>query len=179
MPHSVNCVKCSKKQKYQINLLADSGASLHFTNQRSNLSDYEVVNEEDFTITTASAGHTLTVQGRGSMYLQTSGSQKGTGRVIWLHPVFHVKGLTHKYLSVGALLNAGFELRGSLSKLEFRTHKSNQLEFLCEPHEPGQNLYWLSATLAHADSLLAMSMVSSIDYDIMHRHFAHPSIDVL
>ena len=28
-------------------------------------------------------------------------------------------------------------------------------------------------------SLLAMSMVSSIDYDIMHRRFAHPSMDVL
>jgi hypothetical protein len=33
--------------------------------------------------------------------------------------------------------------------------------------------------LAHADSLLASTMVSSIDYDIMHRRFAHPSMDVL
>ena len=179
MPHSVNCAKCSKKRKYQVNLLADSGASLHFTNQRSNLSDYEVVDEEDFTVTMASAGRTLKVTGKGLMYLQTSGSQKGTGRVIRLHPVFYVKGLTHKYLSVSALLNAGCELRGSSSKLEFRTHKSNQLEFLCEPHKPGQNLYWLSAMLAHANSCLAMSMVSSIDYDIMHRCFAHPSMDVL
>jgi hypothetical protein len=99
--------------------------------------------------------------------------------VIRLYPVFYVKGLTHKYLSVGALLNSGLELRGSSSKLEFRTHKSNRLEFLCEPHELGQNLHWLSATLACADSLLAMSMVSSIDYNIMHRRFAHPSMDVL
>jgi hypothetical protein len=153
---------------------------LHFTNQRSDLSDYEVVNDKDFTVTTASAGCPLTVAGRGSMYLLASGSHgKESRRVIRLYPVFYVKGLTHKYLSVGALLNLGFELRGSSSKLEFRTHKSNRLEFLCEPHELGQNLYWLSAMLARADSLLAMSMVSSIDYDIMHRHFAHPSMDVL
>jgi hypothetical protein len=99
--------------------------------------------------------------------------------VIQLYPVFYVKGLTYKYLSVGALLNSGFELRGSSSKLEFRTHKSNWLEFLCDSHELGQNLYWLSALLAHADSLFTMSMVSSIDYDIMHRCFAHPSMDVL
>jgi hypothetical protein len=33
--------------------------------------------------------------------------------------------------------------------------------------------------LAHADSLLASTMVSFIDYDIMHRRFAHPSMDVL
>jgi hypothetical protein len=114
------------------------------------------------------------------MYLTTSGNyRQESGRVVQLYPVFYVKGLTHKYLSVGALLNSGLELRGSSSKLEFRMHKYNWLEFLCEPHEPGQNLYWLSAMLAHADSLVAMSMVSSIDYDIMHRCFVHPSMDVL
>jgi hypothetical protein len=180
MLHSVNCAKCVKENKDQIDLLADSGASLHFTNQRSDLSEYEVVDDKDFTVTTASAGRPLTVAGRGSMYLTTSEiHRQEAGRVIHLYPVFYVNGLTHKYLSVGALLNSGLELRGSSSKLEFRTHKSNQLEFLCEPHEPDQNLYWFSATLVRADSLLASTMVSSIDYNIMHRHFAHPSMDVL
>jgi hypothetical protein len=180
MPHSVNCAKCVKKNKDQIDLLADSGASLHFTIQRSDLSEYEVVDDKNFTVTTASASHPLTVAGHGLMYLTTSGiHRQEAGRVIHLYPVFYVKGLTHKYLSVGALLNSGLELSGSSSKLEFRTHKSNRLEFLCEPHEPGQNLYWLSAMLAHADSVLASTMVSSIDYDIMHRRFAHSSMDVL
>jgi hypothetical protein len=56
MPHSVNCAKCVEKNKDQIDLLADSSASLHFTNQRSDLSEYEVVDNKDFTVTTASAG---------------------------------------------------------------------------------------------------------------------------
>jgi hypothetical protein len=73
MPHSVNCAKCVKKHKDQIDLLADSGASLHFTNQRSDLSEYEVVDDKDFTVYTASAGLPLTVAGRGSIYLTTSG----------------------------------------------------------------------------------------------------------
>jgi hypothetical protein len=73
MPHSVNCAKCVKKNKDQIDLLADSSASLHFTNQRSDLSEYEVVDNKDFTVTMASAGRPLTVAGRGSMYLTTSG----------------------------------------------------------------------------------------------------------
>jgi hypothetical protein len=138
------------------------------------------VKEEERKEVTVRNSRPLTVAGCGSMYLTTSGiHRQEAGRVIRLYPVFYVKGLTHKYLSVGALLNSGLELRGISSKLEFETHKSNQLEFLCEPHEPGQNLYWLSATLARADSLLASTMVSSIDYDIMHRHFAHPSMDVL
>jgi hypothetical protein len=180
MPHSVNCVKCVKKHKDQIVKLADSSVLLHFINQRSNLSEYEVVDDKDFTVYMASAGPPLTVAGCGLIYLTTSGiHRKEDGRVIRLYPVFYVKGLTHKFLSVGTLLNSRLELRGSSSKLEFRTHKSNQLEFLYERHEPGQNLYWLSAMLAHADSLLASTMVSSIDYNIMHRCFAHPSMDVL
>jgi hypothetical protein len=79
MPYSVNCEKCVKKHKDQIDLLADSGASLHFTNQRSDLSNYEVVNKKDFTITMASVGHPLTVAGQGSMYLMTSGNHKEKG----------------------------------------------------------------------------------------------------
>jgi hypothetical protein len=62
----------------------------------------------------ASAGSPLKVTGRGSMYLSTSGiHRQEAGQVIRLYPVFYVKGLTHKYLSVGALLNSGPELRGS------------------------------------------------------------------
>ena len=67
----------------------------------------------------------------------------------------------------------------SSSELQFRNHKQNQLEFVCKPHEPGQTIYWLSAKLASADSLLAKLVIKITDYDIMHRCFAHPSKDVL
>ena len=70
-------------------------------------------------------------------------------------------------------------LRGSSSHLEFRSHKSNWLEIVCEPHELGQTIYWLSAKLASAGSLLAKLLICSVDYDIMHHHFSHPSKDVL
>ena len=115
------------------------------------------------------------------MFLSTSRihKEKEVEKILCLYPVFYYEGLNGKFLSISALLNSGLELRGSLSKLEFRTHKTNQHAFTCTPHELGQNLYWLSATLAHADSLLAISVVSTIDYDIMHRCFAHPSMDVL
>ena len=37
----------------------------------------------------------------------------------------------------------------------------------------------MSAKLASADSLLAKSLIRIADYNILHRHFAHPSKDVL
>jgi hypothetical protein len=47
------------------------------------------------------------------------------------------------------------------------------------PYSPGQNIYWLSAGLTSWHAILAMSSVTTVDYDIMHRCFAHPSKDVL
>ena len=91
----------------------------------------------------------------------------------------YIPGINHGFLSVGTLLNQGSMLRGSSSHLEFRSHKSNQLKIVCEPHELGQTIYWLSAKLASADSLLAKSLICSVNYDIMHCCFSHPSKDVL
>ena len=120
------------------------------------------------------------VKGVGCMFLTASGSfRTRSEKTIHLYPVFYIPGINHKFLSVGTLLNQGLMLRESSSHLEFRSHKSNQLEIMCEPHELGQTIYWLNAKLASADSLLAKSLICSIDYDIMHCHFGHPSKDVL
>ena len=160
-------------------ILADSGASLHLTNQRSDLCEYKEI--EVVPLETASAHSSLKAVGKGAMFISTSALSKGkeTDQIICLYPVFYIKGLTHKYLSIGTLLNQELELRGSLSELQFRNHKSNQLVFVCKPHEPGESIYWLSAKLPSADSLLTKSVVKSADYDTLHRCFAHPSKDVL
>jgi hypothetical protein len=84
-------------------------------------------------------------------------------------------------MSVGHLLNNGLELKGSSSSLEFLagTSSTKQLLLQFKPHCPGQNIYWLSARLTSQHAILAMSSVTTVDYDIMHRCFAHPSKDVL
>ena len=181
MPHSINCVKCKKKSgQGLIEMLADSGTSLNFTYDRSDLSEYQEISDEDFSVQTASKSPSLAVKGVGSMFLTISrGPKKRTKVTIWLYPVFYVPGINHRFLSVGTLLNQGLMLKGSSSSLEFRTQETNRLEFTCEPHEPGQTIYWLSVKLASADSLLAKSLICSVDYDIMHCCFGHPSKDVL
>src|ERR1700678_4666885 len=98
-----------------------------------------------------------------------------------LYPVYYLPGLTHRLMSVGHLLNDGLELKGSSSSLEFsaRTSSTKRLLLQFRPYCPGQNIYWLSARLTSQHAMLAMSSVSTVDYNIMHRRFAHPSKDVL
>ena len=170
MPHSANCVKCkNNKRQDLIEILADSGALLKFTHERSDLSEFQGVHDDDFNVQTAVKSPPLAVKGVGCMFLMTSmTSGIRSEKLICFYPVFYVPGINHRFLSVGTLLNQGLMLRGSSSCLEFRSHKSNQLEIVCEPHEPGQTIYWLSAKLASADSLLAKLLICSVDYDIMH-----------
>jgi hypothetical protein len=84
-------------------------------------------------------------------------------------------------MSVGHLLNDGLKLEGSSSSLEFSagTSSTKQLLLQFKPHCPGQNIYWLSARLTSWHTMLAMSSVTTVNYDIMHRRFVHPSKDVL
>jgi hypothetical protein len=84
-------------------------------------------------------------------------------------------------MSVDHLLNDGLELGGSSSSLDFsrRTSSTKWPLLKFKPYFLGQNIYWLSARLTSWHTILAMSSVTTVDYDIMHRCFAHPSKDVL
>ena len=126
-------MKCAQsKNSYKIEILADSGTSLNFTNQRSDLCEYKEI--EIQSVEMASAHSSLQAVGKGAMFISTFVLSKGkeTDRIICLYPVFYVKGLMHRYLSIGTLLNQGLELRGSSSELQFRNHKQNWLEFVCK-----------------------------------------------
>ena len=164
-------MKFKTNKKYNlIELLADSSTSLNFTHERSDLSEFQEVYDDDFNVQTATKSPPLAVKGVGCMFLTISvTSRTRSENLICLYPVFYVPGINHRFLSVGTLLNQGLMLRGSSSHLEFRSHKSNWLEIMCEPHGPGQTIYWLSAKLSSADSLLAKSLICSVNYNIMHR----------
>ena len=69
MPHSAYCVKCKKNKKQDlVELLADSGALLNFTHERSDLSEFQEVHDNDFDVQTAAKSPPLAVKG-GGMYV--------------------------------------------------------------------------------------------------------------
>ena len=130
----------------------------------------------------ASKDNQLKITGKGSVFFTHFVKERGklvcmNGR---LYPVFYIPGLSVRLLSIGSLLNDGeLELRGTSNSLEFKSSKTNRIVLACKPHMPGQTIYWLEAQLIPLQTLLAKSTVLSVDYDIMHRCFAHLSKDVL
>ena len=104
----VDCVKC--KAHGNTNSMANSGASIHITLNRSDLGEYKVI-EGDISLNTAlKTAKPLHVKGKGVMFLTISENHRGQEPVIQLYPVYYVTGVSHRYLFVGTLLNQGLVL---------------------------------------------------------------------
>ena len=178
LSHRAECVKCKSTTTFE--MIADSGASLTFTHTKKDLQEFEKVDDNDFTVETASSNNPLKVKGVGCIFLEhdVQGTHFTKRVVTRLYPVYFIPGLSIRLLSIGQLLSQGLELWGNSSLLQFKK-PNGRVILTCHPHQPGQTIYWLSGCLANDQSLLALSTVYSVDYDIMHRQFAHPSKDVL
>src|SRR6202161_2263793 len=94
-----------------------------------------------------------------------------------LNPVFYIPGLSIRLLSLGVLLTDGLTLRGTKSKMTF--YKGSSMQMQLNPHHIGDTLFWLQARVAPAAKLLAKSTVYSVDYELLHCRFGHPSKEVL
>ena len=66
-------VRESAKQDL-IKLLADSGTSLNFTHDQSDLGEFQEVHDDNFDMQTAMKSPLLAVKGVGCMFLMASGS---------------------------------------------------------------------------------------------------------
>jgi hypothetical protein len=182
--NSSNCVKCKIcKTQDKIEMMADSSASECFTHTQGNLTEFEVLDDKDLVVKTASKTNSLKIKGKGVWIITHKVTHRGKKQSIIsrLYPVYYLPGLTHRLMSVGHLLNDGLELKCSSSSLEFSAGTSSTKWLLLQfkPYSPSQNIYWLSAGLTSRHAILAMSSVTIVDYNIMHRRFAHPSKDVL
>ena len=64
---TTNCVRCkTRESQNKIEIMADSGASECFTHTQSDLSEFEVVNDKDLVVRTASKANSLKIRGKGA-----------------------------------------------------------------------------------------------------------------
>jgi hypothetical protein len=146
------CVKCkTHKNQDKIEIMADNGASNGFMHIQSDLTELEVLDDNDLVVKTASKTNSLKIKGKGAWIITHEVTHRGKKQSVTncLYPVYYLPGLTHRLMSVGHLLNDGLELKSSSSSLEFLARTSSMkwplLKF--KPYSPSQNIDWLSARL--------------------------------
>ena len=158
--------------------LADSGASLNFTNNLNNFSEYNEIKDGP-SVQTALKDNQLQVCSMGAVFLTYEIVEHGK-QIEWmshLNPVFYIPRLSIRLLSLGVLLTDGLTLRGTKSKMTF--YKGSLMQMQLNPHNIGDTLFWLRAWVTPATNLLAKSTVFTVDYELLHHCFGHPSKDVL
>jgi hypothetical protein len=73
-----NCVRCKTlKNQDMIEIMADSGTSNCFTHSKSDLTEFEVVNDNDLVVKTASKAVSLKITGKGAWMITHEVTQRG------------------------------------------------------------------------------------------------------
>jgi hypothetical protein len=93
-----NCVKCkTHKTQDKIKIMADSGTSNCFTHTQSDLSEFEVLDDNDLVVKTASKTNSLKIKGKEVWIIMHKVTHRGKKRSITSHlyPVYYLPGLTH------------------------------------------------------------------------------------
>ena len=76
--HIANCVKCkTPKAQNVIEIMADSSASSCFTHTKSDLGEFEVFDDKDLVVKTASKTKSLRITGKGAMIIMHKVTHKG------------------------------------------------------------------------------------------------------
>ena len=76
--HTTKCVKCkTRKTQDVMEIMADSGASSSFMHTKSDLSEFEVLDNKNLVVKTASKTNSLRIKGRGAMILTHKVTHKG------------------------------------------------------------------------------------------------------
>jgi hypothetical protein len=95
---SSNCVKCkTHKTQDKIKIMADSSASNCFTHTQSDLSEFEVLNDDELVVKTASKTNSLKIKGKGAWIIMHEVTHRGKKQSVTsrLYPVYYLPGLTH------------------------------------------------------------------------------------
>jgi len=169
------CAKCKGKMAKKMGSLwlLDSGASAHFTFDKSDFISYTPATPEE-RAPVKTAAHTIYVEGKGTVLIQHNvGDQMVTTR---LYPVLYIPELSTRLLSMGEFLQQGLRVYGNAHEISLNYKRDTLLT--CQPLIDGQTTYWLNAKTTHVEEH-AHENIYLVDYDLMHRRLGHPSKDVM
>ena len=94
--YTAKCVRCkTPKTQNVIEIMADSGTSSCFTHMKSNLSEFEVLDDKDLVVKTASKTNCLKVTRKGVIIITHKVTHKGKSCSVTtqLYPVYYLPGL--------------------------------------------------------------------------------------
>ena len=175
-----NCISCKKASSKHMWMM-DSGASMHVTPARSDFITYTEVQNSPM-IQTAAKSTTLSIKGVGSVRLShLIRDEHGNYREVEtvFEPVYHVPQVSQRLFSLGTELGySGRNVWGNSEMIGVDNDDGSNI-VICQPLHKGDSLYWLFGAKQNIQLHAQSSVNIPASYEVMHKHFGHPSREVL
>jgi len=174
-----SCSRCKQSEPpQQPQWLLDSGASMHFTSQQSDLVDAFKLAQP---LMIQMANNITQVEEIGTVFITHTvhpRNSKAYEKTTHLQPVYYFNGLNTCLLSMGEFLNDSQLIFSNNCQLTFLRKKLPVLT--CQSHIVGSTTFWLNSMIESVQSLSAKTrMVYAADYNIWHQQMGHPGDDIL
>jgi len=151
----------------------DSGASCHFTGDIGDFASYNALKRAHYA---KMANGVVLIAGIGMVFLRCLDHNSGDEKVVTLTQVLHMPGATACLISMGKMLQRNYRVTGDKRSISL-THKAEHLWFGPDPEDDCNVIFRIrSIPIIRSNYIASMS---TVDYDIMHQRFGHPSKEVL
>jgi transposase InsO family protein len=167
------CDKCKGKgTRHSTPWLLDSGASRHYT---CDLNDFVLYTSFENTECLKTATSDSWVAGGGTVIIRVP-MPNGKTQSITISSVCYVPDLNTHLLSLGTFLQDDMKIEGD--KHQICLTRQGKMFMAFNPQKPGNTLFGVNME-NFVDEMANLSAINSIDHDIMHQRYAHPSYEVL
>src|SRR3979411_2218630 len=91
--------------------------------------------------------------------------------------IHHVPGMSIRLLFLGSFLRLKQEVRGTYKSISFSDIITHKQLLTAYPHHVMSTIFWVIPP--DAALIAKISTIHMVDYNVWHKHFGHPSKDVL
>jgi len=168
----MNCADCKSISKSNfIEWIVDSGATVHFTDNKVDFSDLRFFDEENWPKAQTANG-AAAIHGHSTVFVKTwveNPPHKMTETISHLSPVFYMPGMGIHLLSMGQLLKGNMHIKGDEHTLEFIDAQTGKVKIVALTRMFTDTIYWVNSEVLTRSELTAHKSMHRDDYDLWHR----------
>jgi len=165
-----HCADCKNNSKSNfIEWIVDSGASVHFTDNKVDFSDLTFFDEKNHPQAQTANG-TAAIHGHGTVFVKTwvDTTIPKTVTISCLSPVFYMPGMGIRLLSMGLLLKGNMQIKGDERTLEFIPAQTGKVKIVALTRLFTDMIYWVNSEVLTGSELTAHKSMHRDDYDLWH-----------
>jgi len=165
------CADCKDNSKSNfIEWIVDSGASVHFTDNKADFSDPRFFDEKNWPKAQTANG-AAAIHGHSTVFVKTwvDNTNSQTATISRLSPVFYMPGIGIRLLSMGLLLKGNMQIKGDECTLEFIQAQTGKVKIVALTRLFTDMIYWVKSEVLTGSELTAHKSMHRDDYDLWHQ----------